>query len=100
MLDDVREHQEHAAEAWLLLRRGLVPGEGACTVDMCLIERPQVDTCHAKHVSADMIRYSMRLCPLKSRYLWDTVIPLRVAHEMTTHAPAETCPLFNTHSVR
>ena len=37
MLDDVRERQEHAAEAWLLLRRGLVPGEGACTVHMCLI---------------------------------------------------------------
>ena len=84
MLDDVREHQEHAAEAWLLLRRGLVPGEGACTVDMCLIERPQqVDTCQTR-LRRDMIRYEA-LSSEVSRYLWDTVIPLRVAHEMTTH---------------
>ena len=86
MLDDVREHQEHAAEAWLLLRRGLVPGEGACTVDMCLIERPQVDTCHAKHVSADMIRYEA-LSSEVALFVGYRYSPARGTHEMTTHAP-------------
>ena len=61
MLDDVRERQEHAAEAWLLLRRGLVPREGACTVHMCVWlsgggRAGEVHTCQTR-LRAGMLRY-------------------------------------------
>ena len=86
MLDDVREHQEHAAEAWLLLRRGLVPGEGACTVDMCLIERPQVGHVpNTSPLSADMIRYEA-LSSEVALFMGYRYSPARGTRDDYTHA--------------